>query len=391
MHVHLRKRLFAAVAFVGMIVAVVAVGGFRAGAADVPFSPALQQVGVGFSEPLFLTHAGDGSGRIFVVEKGGTIALLKDGQRVAPAFLDIRDRVGTRGFERGLLGLAFHPDYERNGFLYVNYTDGRGRTVVERYTVSANDPNRADPSTAKLIIRIDQPFANHNGGMIAFGPDGYLYIGMGDGGGAGDPIKAGQDRNTLLGKILRIDVNNGDPYAIPADNPFANGGGAPEIWSYGWRNPWRFSFDRATGDFYAGDVGQNAWEEISYEKAGSPGGLNYGWNTMEGTHCFFPRTNCNRDGLVLPIAEYDHGEGISVTGGYVYRGEAFPNMVGYYFFADFGSSNVWALKQDNAGVWQMTKIMNARFAVSSFGEDEAGELYLTDFGRGQIYRLVDTK
>ena len=391
MHVHLRKRLFAAVAFVGMIVAVVAVGGFRAGAADVPFSPALQQVGVGFSEPLFLTHAGDGSGRIFVVEKGGTVALLKDGQRVAPAFLDIRDRVGTRGFERGLLGLAFHPDYERNGFLYVNYTDGRGRTVVERYTVSANDPNRADPNTAKLIIRIDQPFANHNGGMIAFGPDGYLYIGTGDGGGAGDPIKAGQDRNTLLGKILRIDVNNGNPYAIPADNPFVNGGGAPEIWSYGWRNPWRFSFDRATGDFYAGDVGQNAWEEISYEKAGSPGGLNYGWNTMEGTHCFAPRTNCNRDGLVLPIAEYDHGEGISVTGGYVYRGEAFPNMVGYYFFADFGSSNVWALKQGNAGVWQMTKIMNAQFAVSSFGEDEAGELYLTDFGRGQIYRLVDTK
>jgi glucose/arabinose dehydrogenase len=391
MHVHLRKRLFAAVALVGMIVAVVAVGGFRAGAADVPFSPALQQVGVGFSEPLFLTHAGDGSGRIFVVEKGGTIALLKDGQRVAPAFLDIRDRVGTRGFERGLLGLAFHPDYERNGFLYVNYTDGRGRTVVERYTVFANDPNRADPSTAKLIIRIDQPFANHNGGMIAFGPDGYLYIGMGDGGGAGDPIKAGQDRNTLLGKILRIDVNNGDPYAIPADNPFVNGGGAPEIWSYGWRNPWRFSFDRATGDFYAGDVGQNAWEEISYEKAGSPGGLNYGWNTMEGTHCFAPRTNCNRDGLVLPIAEYTRSEGISVTGGYVYRGEAFPNMVGYYFFADFGSSNVWALKQDNAGVWQMTKIMNAQFAVSSFGEDEAGELYLTDFGRGQIYRLVDTK
>ncbi|MCS6871295.1 MAG: PQQ-dependent sugar dehydrogenase [Anaerolineae bacterium] len=357
--------------------------------ANVAFSPALEKVGEGFTLPLFLTHAGDGSGRIFVVEKGGTIALLENGRR-GTVFLDIRDRVRSSNYEQGLLGLAFHPNFERNGYFYVNYTNRQGHTVIERYSVLRSDPNRADPSSAKRIMLIRQPYANHNGGMIAFGPDGFLYIGMGDGGGANDPLLAGQDKRTLLGKILRIDVDNGDPYAIPASNPYADGRqGLPEIWSIGWRNPWRFSFDRVTGDMYIADVGQNRYEEVHIERRGAPGGLNYGWNIMEGSHCFSPRTGCNRNGLQMPIAEYDHSQGISITGGYVYRGAAFPRMQGYYFFADFGSTKVWALREVRANEWEMTEIMSARFPVSSFGEDEAGELYLVDFGGGTIHRLVD--
>lgn len=357
--------------------------------ANVAFSPALEKVGEGFTLPLFLTHAGDGSGRIFVVEKGGTIALLENGRR-GTVFLDIRDRVRSSNYEQGLLGLAFHPNFERNGYFYVNYTNRQGHTVIERYSVLRSDPNRADPSSAKRIMLIRQPYANHNGGMIAFGPDGFLYIGMGDGGGANDPLLAGQDKRTLLGKILRIDVDNGDPYAIPASNPYADGRqGLPEIWSIGWRNPWRFSFDRVTGDMYIADVGQNRYEEVHIERRGAPGGLNYGWNIMEGSHCFSPRTGCNRNGLQMPIAEYDHSQGISITGGYVYRGAAFPRMQGYYFFADFGSTKVWALREVRANEWEMTEIMSARFPVSSFGEDEAGELYLVDFGGGTVHRLVD--
>ncbi len=357
--------------------------------ARLAFSPALEKVGEGFTLPLFLTHANDGSGRIFVVEKGGTIALLENGKR-GTVFLDIRDRVRASGYEQGLLGLAFHPDYARNGYFYVNYTNRQGHTVIERYSVLQSDPNRADPNSAKRIMLIKQPYANHNGGMIAFGPDGLLYIGVGDGGGANDPLGAGQNKRTLLGKILRIDVDNGDPYAIPADNPYADGReGLPEIWSIGWRNPWRFSFDRLTGDMYIADVGQNRYEEVHIERRGAKGGLNYGWNIMEGAHCFQPRTGCNRDGLQMPIAEYDHSQGISITGGYVYRGSAFPRMQGYYFFADFGSTKVWALRETSADTWEMTEVMSAHFPVSSFGEDEAGELYLVDFSGGTIHRLMD--
>jgi glucose/arabinose dehydrogenase len=357
--------------------------------ARVAFSPALEKVGEGFTLPLFLTHANDGSGRIFVVEKGGTIALLENGKR-GTVFLDLRDRIRASGYEQGLLGLAFHPNYARNGYFYVNYTNRQGHTVVERYSVLQSDPNRADPNSAKRIMLIEQPYANHNGGMIAFGPDGFLYIGMGDGGGANDPLGAGQNKRTLLGKILRIDVDNGDPYAIPTGNPYADGReGLPEIWSIGWRNPWRFSFDRLTGDKYIADVGQNRYEEVHIERRGAMGGLNYGWNIMEGAHCFQPRTGCNRDGLQMPVTEYDHSQGISITGGYVYRGSAFPRMQGYYFFADFGSTRVWALRETSANAWEMTDILSARFPVSSFGEDEAGELYLVDFGGGTIHRLVD--
>lgn len=371
------------------LIAAAVFGGLFAPARAATFQIQLKEVASGLDLPVFLTHAGDGSGRMFVLEKPGRIVILnQDGQELDQPFLDIRSKVGSSGYEQGLLGLAFHPNYEQNGLFFVNYTDRQGDTVIERYRVLQDDANRADPSTAKAILKIDQPFPNHNGGMVAFGPDGYLYIGMGDGGGGGDPLKAGQDTRQLLGKILRLDIDNGDPYAIPADNPFADGKeGAAEVWSYGWRNPWRFSFDRATNDKYIADVGQNAYEEVSFEKAGSPGGLNYGWNTMEASHCFPERAGCNRDGLVLPVAEYGHSLGNSITGGYVYRGNTYPRLQGYYFFADFGSSRLWSLQQAN-GSWQMEQIAEVGFPVSSFGEDEAGEVYLVDF-RGRIHRLTD--
>jgi glucose/arabinose dehydrogenase len=257
--------------------------------------------------------------------------------------------------------------------------------VIERYTVSPDDPDRADAQSGRVILTIAQPEPNHNGGLIKFGPDGYLYVGMGDGGGAGDrhgSIGNGQDLNSLLGKILRIDVTNQDTYTNPPDNPFGN-----EIWSYGWRNPWRFSFDRATGDLYLADVGQNAYEEVHFQPASSAGGENYGWRIMEGTHCFDPRQGCDQSGLVQPIAEYSHAEGgCSITGGYVYRGQQFPAMQGAYFFGDYCSGIIWSLQRDG-DQWQMTKRLESGVQISSFGEDVNGELYVIDHG-GAIYQLV---
>ncbi|MCC6974775.1 MAG: PQQ-dependent sugar dehydrogenase [Anaerolineae bacterium] len=355
---------------------------------QVGFKAGIRQVYSGFSLPIFLTHAGDGSQRIFVVEKVGRVQIIQDGKLLNDPFLDITDIVGASGYEQGLLGLAFHPEYRNNGLFYLNYTNRSGDTVVAEYRVSSDNPNKADPTTAREVLSFDQPFPNHNGGMIAFGPDKYLYIGIGDGGSAGDPLRAGQDSKTWLGKILRIDVN-GSPYLIPGDNPFVTGdAGLAEIWSLGWRNPWRFSFDRLTGDLYVGDVGQNSYEEVSVEKQGSPGGLNYGWNVMEGSHCFQPRRDCNQTGLVLPVTEYNHEMGISITGGYVYRGSQYPALQGYYFFGDFGSGRIWALKETSAGQWEMAQLFSTGFPLSSFGEDEAGEVYLLDFANGSIYQLI---
>jgi glucose/arabinose dehydrogenase len=244
----------------------------------------LMPVAGGFTRPVYLTDAGDGSGRLFVVEQAGRILIVKQGQVNPTPFLDIVSIVGSDANEQGLLSLAFHPNYSQNRFFYVNYTDKQGDTVIARYNVT-DDPDVADPNSAKMLLNIDQPFGNHNGGQVVFGPDGYLYIGMGDGGAAGDPNNNGQNMNALLGKILRIDVDSADPYGIPQNNPFAaNGQGSREIWSYGWRNPWRISFDRASGDMYIGDVGQNQYEEIDVELAGTPGGQNYGWRLMEGAH-----------------------------------------------------------------------------------------------------------
>lgn len=349
----------------------------------------------GFIRPLFLTHAGDGSGRLFVVEQGGRIWILdRAGQRLPVPFLDISNRVSPAAnqldtyTERGLLGLAFHPDYARNGFFYINYTDTSGTTHITRYSVSADDPNIADPASAQTLLIQSQPFPNHNGGWIGFGPDGYLYISLGDGGAAGDPLGAGQMLNTWLGKILRIDVDarDGRPYAVPPDNPFVGQAGAlPEIWAYGLRNAWRNSFDRLTGDFYIADVGQNQWEEVNFQPASSRGGENYGWRAYEGTHVY--DANLRISGAVQPFAEYNHSEGISVTGGYVYRGQRLPDLYGVYFFGDFGSGTVWSARRADDGTWMVRPfVRNSGLTISSFGEDEIGELYIVDY-QGAVYRF----
>ncbi len=352
------------------------------------FKLALVPVATGLAQPLFATHAGDGSGAIYIVEKRGTIRVVSNGALRETPFLDITSIVGSQGSEQGLLGLAFHPNYPTNRQFFVNYTDLNGDTVIARYTARP-DGVTADPNSARLVLKIDQPYPNHNGGMLAFGPDKMLWIGTGDGGSAGDPQGNAQNRGSLLGKMLRIDVDSGDPYGIPPDNPFINDPSTrPEIWALGLRNPWRYSFDRATGDLYIGDVGQGAWEEIDLHRAGSPGGQNYGWNIMEGGHCFRSAA-CDQSGLELPIAEYPtHGDGTcAVIGGYVYRGQAYPPMVGGYFYADYCGGQIWALSPAPDGAWQSTLLLDTDLSISSFGEDEAGELYITTF-EGVLYRLV---
>ena len=341
-------------------------------------------VASGLDGPVDIQDPGDGSGRLFVLEQPGRIRIIQNGGLLPVPYLDISARVGSNGSERGLLGLAFHPRYAENGYFYVNYTDAGGNTVIARFTRSADDPNLADPNSEARLLYVAQPFANHNGGVVTFGPDGYLYLGLGDGGSAGDPLGNGQSLNTHLGKLLRLDVDHGDPYAIPADNPFAAGGGLPEIWAYGLRNPWRIAFDPQTGDLYIGDVGQNKWEEIDYVPAGTPGGLNFGWNIMEGTH---PYSGENPDGraLVPPVAEYGHGPGCSVTGGKVYRG-LMPEWQGIYLYGDYCSGQVWGLLQIN-GLWQTQLLFSTGFTITTFGQDAAGELYLSDYRAGVIYRL----
>ncbi len=338
------------------------------------------------ASPVSITHAGDS--RLFITLQAGEVRIW-DGTRMLPApFLDIRDLVSSGG-ERGLLSIAFHPRYAQNGFFFVNYTNLNGHTVIARYRVSS-DPNRADRSTARELLFIEQPFPNHNGGQLQFGPDGYLYIGMGDGGSGGDPGNRAQSLSTLLGKMLRIDVD-ADTYQIPPNNPFVtNTAARPEIWALGLRNPWRFSFDRATGDLWIADVGQGSWEEVSMQPATSIGGENYGWRRMEGTHCFNPSTNCNTGGLVLPVLEYDHSGGAcSVTGGYVYRGASSPRLQGMYIYGDYCNGKIWGAARTGTHV-TIRELIDTPFLISSFGEDLHGELYVADH-RGTLYRLVDTR
>lgn len=345
-----------------------------------------QRIADGFTNPLDLQHAGDGSGRIFVVEQPGRIRIIQGGQTLAQPFLDIRERVGDEGFEQGLLGLAFHPRYSENGYFYVNYTDNSGNTVIARFSVSVNDPNRADPFSELQVLGVQQPYRNHNGGALAFGPDGYLYIGLGDGGSGGDPLGAGQSLTTLLGKLLRIDVDKGERYAIPADNPFAGSAEAsPEIWASGLRNPWRFSFDPATGDLYIADVGQNQYEEVNFVAAGTPGGLNFGWNFYEASQ-LFEGTPGNRAQYVFPVVEYAHGPGCSVTGGVVYRGADLPEFGGVYIYGDYCSGQVWGLLRVG-DAWQNQQLFRPEVRITGFGADERGEIYLIDQGGG-IYQLV---
>ncbi|MDH5615141.1 MAG: PQQ-dependent sugar dehydrogenase [Acidimicrobiia bacterium] len=356
-----------------------------------PPRPSLAQVRLqlvpvagGLTQPLFL-DAPPGDARLFIVEQPGRIRIVSGGTLIPAPFLDISDQVGTGG-ERGLLGLAFHPQYAGNGRFYVNYTDTGGATRVVEYLVS-NDPNQADRATERVLLTIDQPASNHNGGMLAFGPDGYLYIGMGDGGGGGDPSGNGQRPSTLLGTLLRIDVDRGATYTVPADNPFVAGGGAAEVWAYGLRNPWRFSFDGQR--LYVADVGQGKWEEIDVLTT-SAGGANLGWSIMEGEHCFNPSSGCSGAGLVLPVFEYGHGEGCSVTGGYVYRGSAIPELAGHYFYGDFCSGWVRSFRYTGNGVantWDWQADLGTVASLTSFGTDGAGELYAVS-GAGTVYRIV---
>jgi glucose/arabinose dehydrogenase len=336
------------------------------------------------SRPLFLTYAPDNTGRLFILEQGGTIRIWQNGRLLAEPFLDVSNLVSCCG-ERGLLGLAFHPDFRQNNLFFINYTNRNGNTVIARYRANGN---RAEAGSAQIFLTIEQPYANHNGGMIAFGPDGMLYIGMGDGGSGGDPLNAGQRLDTLLGKILRLEVNRSEgnrAYAIPADNPVL-AGRRSEIWSYGWRNPWRFSFDRQTGDMWIADVGQNAVEEVNFQPASSKGGENYGWRIMEGDRCFNPPQNCNREGLVMPVLTYTHDQGRSITGGYRYRGNAMPAFRGTYFYGDYVSGRIWAATPQGDR-WQSREVLKTDLNISSFGEDAAGELYVIDH-RGTVYRMA---
>ncbi|HEY3118880.1 MAG TPA: PQQ-dependent sugar dehydrogenase [Chloroflexota bacterium] len=342
----------------------------------------------GLVQPTHVTNAGDGSGRLFLTERAGRIVIVRDGQLVPGPFLDIRDRVGSANTEQGLLSVAFHPQYAQNGALFVDYTDKRGDTVVARYSVS-DDPDRANPDSGQVLLHIAQPAANHNGGLLVFGPDGYLYVGMGDGGGAGDQFHNAQNLGSLLGKLLRLDVDSGDPYGIPPDNPFIGSPGSqPEVWAYGLRNPWRYSFDRETGDLIIADVGQNRYEWIQLHPAGTAGGQNYGWPIWEGLHCYPSGSACDRTGVETPIAEYGHDLGCSVTGGFVYRGQAFPAAQGVYFFADFCSGRIWSLDPQPDGSWRQTELLRSGKSVSTFGEDESGELYVASLDPGVLYRLV---
>ncbi|MGH2658387.1 MAG: PQQ-dependent sugar dehydrogenase [Actinomycetota bacterium] len=351
----------------------------------------LRRVAGGFTSPVLVTHAGDGSGRLFVGERGGQTHVVRDGRLLPEPFLDLSNLVTASESllgEQGLLGMAFHPRYERNGRLFVNYTDRNGDTVVAEYRVSPNNPDRVDPTSARTILWIDQPFANHNGGSLVFGPDGYLYIGIGDGGSAGDPSGNGQRLDTLLAKLLRIDVDRGRPYGVPQDNPFVGRAGArPEIWAFGLRNPWRFSFDRETGHIWIGDVGQGQREEIDRTRAAG-GGQNYGWNTMEGDLCFSPPSGCDASGLELPIAVYPTNIGCAVIGGHVYRGSAFPALWGGYFFADTCNGSVWSLRADGRSPQKPVRMLDTEHIISSFGEDEEGELYLTDLASGQVLQVT---
>lgn len=348
----------------------------------------LQRVVGGLVHPVSIAHTADA--RLFIAQQEGRVMIF-DGTRLLPQpFLDVSSLVSTGG-ERGLLGIAFHPRYAENGRFFIDYTDRNGNTVIARYTVSANDPNVADPNSAVPILFVQQPFANHNGGQLQFGPDGYLYIGMGDGGSAGDPGNRAQNLNELLGKLLRLDVDAA-MYSIPPSNPFARRSGARgEIWAYGLRNPWRFAFDRASADLWIADVGQGSWEEIDFQPAASIGGENYGWRRMEGTHCFTPASNCNDGTLVLPVIEYGHDDGAcSVTGGSVYRGARFPGLQGMYVYGDYCNGVIWGARRDANGAVTSRVLRNTTIAISTFGEDANGELYVADYDGGVLYQLTDT-
>ncbi|HUG16438.1 MAG TPA: PQQ-dependent sugar dehydrogenase [Thermomicrobiales bacterium] len=355
---------------------------------DAPFVLTLEPVAGGFEAPVYLTHAGDGSNRLFVVEQAGTVQALVDGVQLNVPFLDIRALVTTEGSHQGLFSIAFHPDYATNGHAYVAFTDNDGANVVARFTVS-DDPNRLDPDSMLTVLSIPDRHPQHNLNHVAFGPDGYLYVSIGDEGGTADLFGNGQNLGTLYGTVLRLDVDGAKPYAIPPDNPFVGVDGArEEIWAWGLRNPWRFSFDRATSDLFIADVGETRFEEINVQPADSPGGENYGWSEMEGFECFPIGAACDPEGKTPPVHVYSQPVGCqSVTGGYVYRGSASPIMSGAYLFGDFCAGQIWALRRDGDD-WVSSDLLSGSLLITSFGEDEAGEIYVVDMYYRAVFRLV---
>ena len=373
----------------------------------------------GYKKPVFITSYPNNAKLLYIVEQAGLIKLINDGKKLSRPFFDINKRVvnpNRPGDERGLLGFAFHPNHTNNGKFYINYMDNDGNTIVSEF--STNSELRANHKSERIILKLKQPYGNHNGGDIQFGPDGYLYISIGDGGKAGDPLNAGQDLSSLFGKIIRIDIEQ-KPYGIPKSNPFfGQKGKREEIWAWGLRNVWRFSFDKQTGDKYLADVGQNKWEEVNFEPASSKGGLNYGWRIMEANHCYDPKENCPTEGLIKPIIEYPNDanhpafafriieelsfsetdvEGCSVTGGYVYRGQKIKSMQGQYIFGDYCSGNIWTLKVVNGKAinfknrTEEINIGGGEFTtyISSFGQDSDGEIYIIDYNGG-IYKLIES-
>ena len=367
----------------------------------------------GFKKPLFITSHPKNSKVLYVVEQAGKVLIINNGKKLNEPFLDITDRVvhpSRPGDERGLLGFAFHPNYDKNKKFYVNYINNDGYTIVSEFSAQSNLV--ANSLSERIVFNLEQPYRNHNGGHMQFGPDDYLYISIGDGGKSGDPLNAGQDLNTLFGKIIRIDVDK-VPYGIPKSNPYyGQQDKRGEIWAWGLRNVWRFSFDRDNGDIYYGDVGQNKWEEVNYEPYTSKGGVNYGWSIMEANHCYDPKENCTQVGLTAPILEYpndanymivlggggqENSDGCSVTGGYVYRGTKIKNLMGYYMFGDYCSGNIWTFKVVNSKITDLQNrteeinLGNGEFTtyISSFGEDADGELYIVEYNGG-IYKLTHT-
>jgi glucose/arabinose dehydrogenase len=343
------------------------------------------EVANGLTNPLYLT-APVGDARMFVVEQVGRVRIIRNGAVASEPFLDIRSRVSSGG-ERGLLSIAFHPQYATNGYVYASFTDVAGDTRIERYTVSSTSPDVVDPASASLVLAVPQPFANHNGGLILFGPDGMLYVGLGDGGSGGDPQNNGQSTSTLLGKLLRLDVTSATPYAIPTGNPFIGQTGArAEIWALGLRNPWRFAFDRVGGQLYVADVGQSSREEVHVVAANRPG-VNYGWRVLEGSACYNAPT-CNAQGLDRPVLEYSHDEGCSITGGAVYRGSLIPGIVGHYFYSDYCTGFLRSFRYENGeAAEQRNWSVGSLGSVLSFGEDAAGEMYILS-ANGRVYRLA---
>ena len=373
----------------------------------------------GYKKPVFITSYPNNAKLLYIVEQAGLIKIINDGKKLSRPFFDINKRVvnpNRPGDERGLLGFAFHPNHTNNGKFYINYMDNDGNTIISEF--STNSELRADHKSERIILKLKQPYGNHNGGDIQFGPDGYLYISIGDGGKAGDPLNAGQDLSSLFGKIIRIDIEQ-KPYGIPKSNPFfGQKDKREEIWAWGLRNVWRFSFDKQTGDKYLADVGQNKWEEVNFEPASSKGGLNYGWRIMEANHCYDPKENCPTEGLIKPIIEYPNDanhpafafriieelsfsetdvEGCSVTGGYVYRGQRIKSMQGQYIFGDYCSGNIWTLKVVNGKAinfknrTEEINIGGGEFTtyISSFGQDSDGEIYIIDYNGG-IYKLIES-